>query len=1352
MKLKHLLLAAFAAIGGGNSWAQEVTWPLAKPSTTLTDIGITTSSVGVTMDANGGWFYLLNQSGNYAALSSDNVLATSASEAEPVFIDGQTQWESEVNIKTSEGYLYMPGSNTWTTNTNGAADAANRYWKYTLSDGKYKINNQGKHKNATTGKNFLSPGVTGEGAILYADKQDYTQWSLVPAYKAALIGRMNQYYAAYIQDKNTAEATALKTSLEEVYNTIKDIQVTSESDYNTYFGQIQKAVAKVNANEVLVNPGFESCSIAGWTNGETVALGQLSSAPANNPKTGRWFVEKWAASGAIDFNQTTPVLPAGKYAIGVRARNDADALVYIYGNESQTALEKSNTKVYTTEVYLKEDGAIRLGVKCENHPANTWFALDDFTLEYLGNKIDYAVTELPNTDVTEGDWYSYAINVAGDYKVTSSSAATIKYVQDGNLDPTTEGTSLVFEAGETKIVSALTVGTLYVHSNAATTITVVPNTMSYAVGSAVANVTSVQSGKIVTISYTDATTNDDAATFAINGTPAITFAGNPVTVTPTANGFSFTVPAGVEVASNYTLSIPADAFGYEAGNTYNEAQNIEFTSPAILDQIAYIFNPKTEKFVSRGDAYGTAAFLDDYGIPVEIVTDGNGNTTFKFIDNQLYLYNDNWAYTDGTARNYSVSVASTANYSGYTFVSNNMPFYVNGVRCANNGIKDDNYTDDDLTIWQIKTKEERDAMKAAKDLANIVEVAEKAGETVASLSDLETILGTKMTTDQTSKVQSASLKSGIDGWTATSSGGGDYSTDQNVVEFYQSAEKITQTVSNLEQGIYKVTLNGFFRAGSNANCVKYSDYDISNAYLKANDYQVNLKTWASERTSDTAPNSKSEANAKFTNGGYLNTLYTYVGDDGNLDITIENPNNLGAGWMIFNNLTLTYYGGTAAVQTDYDNLAEAIEAAESKTLGFAEGEYAPYTNIAPLQALKAAKSIDTESTNLQLDVQAATQALNSATWTANTEEMNAVYDGTFAKAENNGAPAGWTMSNNTLGGSMHSRAFVGDDRLSEFGNTSNSAFFIRFDGTNSNRGSMYYYGNTDGYTMPLKANTTYYVSVDFAGWGSTGKPLRLNVTGPEGFTAMGNTINTSVKADTEEENPQNNTIVFTTGPAGNYVINFQTPGADTNTHNVVVSNIELKKVVESTLNLIAKSEAGTYYATFSSDKPVEFKNAVVYTVEAEGENLTLTSVADNKVPANTGVLIKTENATETYSVAASADALSNNMLKAASVKMEEGYSFYKLAYDNYSTSTGLGFYYGEENGAAFTCKAGTAYLAVPASSPVKSFVFDEDATAIKSVTISGIDASAPVYNTAGQRVSANTKGIVIQNGKKYFNK
>ena len=50
------------------------------------------------------------------------------------------------------------------------------------------------------------------------------------------------------------------------------------------------------------------------------------------------------------------------------------------------------------------------------------------------------------------------------------------------------------------------------------------------------------------------------------------------------------------------------------------------------------------------------------------------------------------------------------------------------------------------------------------------------------------------------------------------------------------------------------------------------------------------------------------------------------------------------------------------------------------------------------------------------------------------------------------------------------------------------------------------------------------------------------------------------------------------------------------------------------------------------------------------------------------------------------------------------------------------------------------------------YQLDETGTSISGTIVEKFDANAPVYNLAGQRVSKNTKGILIQNGKKFVNK
>lgn len=207
--------------------------------------------------------------------------------------------------------------------------------------------------------------------------------------------------------------------------------------------------------------------------------------------------------------------------------------------------------------------------------------------------------------------------------------------------------------------------------------------------------------------------------------------------------------------------------------------------------------------------------------------------------------------------------------------------------------------------------------------------------------------------------------------------------------------------------------------------------------------------------------------------------------------------------------------------------------------------------------------------------------------------------------------------------------------------------------------------------------------------------------------------------------------------------------------------------------------ADAHWATFSYSEPTFFPEAVAVNAitVAEGTITTNNDVFEHSsavtigeatlsgvyVPANTGVLIKSADADATCYVVANKTVAalqkSQNMLKPALVGggvflAENDYTYYKLAYNDFSSRTGLGFYYGADAGGAFYVKAETAYLAVPTaiSEHAKAFVLDGETTAINGISTRNNHAEA-VYNLNGQRVASMAKpGLYIVNGKKVVRK
>ena len=216
----------------------------------------------------------------------------------------------------------------------------------------------------------------------------------------------------------------------------------------------------------------------------------------------------------------------------------------------------------------------------------------------------------------------------------------------------------------------------------------------------------------------------------------------------------------------------------------------------------------------------------------------------------------------------------------------------------------------------------------------------------------------------------------------------------------------------------------------------------------------------------------------------------------------------------------------------------------------------------------------------------------------------------------------------------------------------------------------------------------------------------------------------------------------------------------------------------STLPLVAVDN-GKYYATFSSSEAVIFSSSDVevdaVSVSVESSTLNINKLAQGDyfvkatseggydfvsngyyVPANTGVLIQSGANSATYYTPykAATVTLPANQLKPApagggTFAPEAGHVYYKLAYNNYDEKTGLGFYWGAENGGAFSVKAGTAYLAVPEGSGAKAFTLDGGVvTGISSVNVES-NRTKTIYNIAGQRVYDMTKsGLYIVDGKK----
>lgn len=351
------------------------------------------------------------------------------------------------------------------------------------------------------------------------------------------------------------------------------------------------------------------------------------------------------------------------------------------------------------------------------------------------------------------------------------------------------------------------------------------------------------------------------------------------------------------------------------------------------DGVYYLYNAYAQKFASRGAAWGTQAVADDYGLPINIAINNEGKTTLQMLDNGVYFGDDYWMYADCSGdrvRTYIVETTEGGYYlhnSSREVEDNRMYVYLKDdadkYAIAGNAIEGDNVETLQQAVWQFLTQAERDTIIAARETA-----AHDAAFEATEINEEEPIAEGEPSV-LTFKTGSA--------WTFTAKrGGSSAATNDYGTETYQGTGHFTQSVSNLEPGLYKVSIQAFYRDGSNAAVSKFTNqgYNLSVVYLEANGNKALVKSWGIDRADDANPNSMAEAATLFAEGKYLSETYAVVGEDGQLNLTVAVPSYIGYGWFIADNVTYTKVENKPAV-----NIYELI------SINPAEGEVESLQNF-----------------------------------------------------------------------------------------------------------------------------------------------------------------------------------------------------------------------------------------------------------------------------------------------------------------------------------------------------------------------------------------------------------------------
>ena len=442
-----------------------------------------------------------------------------------------------------------------------------------------------------------------------------------------------------------------------------------------------------------------------------------------------------------------------------------------------------------------------------------------------------------------------------------------------------------------------------------------------------------------------------------------------------------------------------------------------------------------------------------------------------------------------------------------------------------------------------------------------------------------------------------------------------------------------------------------------------------------------------------------------------------------------------------------------------------------KTLGFEKDEYAPYNNVDILAAWVKADAITTVADASTDVLDDAITSLNGASWSsANATEVNAVYDGTLANApiqatsENVVLPGWVTKSGNTRqtfkGTAEDGKACLADAEA-------NVGLFVH-PGT-------YSYGETTGYTMPLKAGVIYVVRAKYCSWANnSNNDFTLTIKKNGGGNVATKAFGANKTACTEVGALKEVKLFFSPAADGDHTLDVVIDGNTFMTDfHVERATIDIDEDVSYTA--LAGNAPVTLTRTFNDDAwntlvlpfdmtlseakavfgdGITIANYTGTTTLGSGNDQLQFSTESASIHANEPVLI--------YGVSESGPFnITNRSIVSATPTLTPASASYSFV-GSYNASTELAagdYFIASDNniyyvGATLPTMKGTrAFFRPVGSGDVKAAGFTIDGVETGILTLDGDNSqvlSGDIYTISGVRVSAPVKGLNIVNGKKVF--
>lgn len=218
---------------------------------------------------------------------------------------------------------------------------------------------------------------------------------------------------------------------------------------------------------------------------------------------------------------------------------------------------------------------------------------------------------------------------------------------------------------------------------------------------------------------------------------------------------------------------------------------------------------------------------------------------------------------------------------------------------------------------------------------------------------------------------------------------------------------------------------------------------------------------------------------------------------------------------------------------------------------------------------------------------------------------------------------------------------------------------------------------------------------------------------------------------------------------------------NTKKHTFTVSGSYKPMLFEEIPSDVQDSVSSVGYSTmYYGDRALKVPDgvtAMTYAYDAEKNSLVESKTYDSgsTIPKGVAVVLKAQKGNYTF---IASDEVGEAPAKTnlygydvdATTNVADMSKYYMLSLNADGDPNSVGFYWGEDNGAAFSSGAHKAFLALPKSASAKGFAFDDVANTVSGVSTTGNGTDAPVYSLMGVRMTGKLPaGVYVTKRKKF---